>query len=67
MSSDNQQTNEDHPPLSVREAAKAMADYFALTGTYRPEHVRRVLGDPVDGIGMELRDVNASSASRAQK
>ncbi|HHH75986.1 MAG TPA: hypothetical protein ENL03_03045 [Phycisphaerae bacterium] len=33
-----------------------MKDYFARTGTYPPEHLRKLLGDPNKGVEMGSRE-----------
>ena len=45
-----------HPPEWVRR----MIDHYQRTGTYRPEDLRRLLGDPTKGVEV---GPNASLAS----
>ena len=46
---------------TVSEVAKEMQTHFSRTGTYRVEDLRRVLGDPTQGIKGEVVDFFTTS------
>lgn len=45
--------------LSVQETMKRMQEHYAQTGAYRSDHLARVLGDPVKGLGLGSKTTQA--------
>jgi hypothetical protein len=49
-------SEESQPPEQLKEAIA----HYRRTGTFRPEDLRRILGDPTKGVGMTSGEIAES-------